>query len=32
MERDIIENMQEKEMYKYLCHLQALQIRHKAVK
>jgi hypothetical protein len=26
---DIIEHMQEKEMYKYLGHLQALQIRHK---
>lgn len=29
---DIIENMQEKEMYKYLDRLQALQIKHKAVK
>jgi hypothetical protein len=29
---DIIEHMQEKEMYKYLGHLQALHIRHKTVK
>jgi len=28
----IIEHKQEKEMYKYLGHLQALQIRHKTVK
>jgi beta-lactamase superfamily II metal-dependent hydrolase len=32
MESGDIEHMQEKEMYKYLGHLQALQVRHKTVK